>query len=270
MSTRRLRPALAAGVALLAAQAAAAQGSLARRVEAAPDGDVRFSFAAREGVCGYEHGIGIREHRRAGRTTIYHGDFSAARGEWEDEDCVDGPVYLSLRVADGRVGEVEVRVARPFRDRGARVTELGRVGTAEAARYLVSLAERSGGKVGEEALFPATLADSVTLWPELLRLARTESPRARRSATFWLGQAATEAVTRSVRDPGGDDAGREVRKKAVFALSQRPRDEGIPELLRVARTHRDPEVRGAALFGLGQSGDPRALDLFEEILRGRN
>jgi len=35
----------------------------------------------------------------------------------------------------------------------------------------------------------------------------------------------------------------------------------------VARNNRDPEVRRSALFWLGQSGDPRAISLFEEILR---
>ena len=63
------------------------------------------------------------------------------------------------------------------------------------------------------------------------------------------------------------DEDREVRKHAVFALSQRPREEAVPELVRIARTHRDPEIRKTAMFWLGQSGDPRAIALFEEILR---
>jgi HEAT repeat protein len=52
----------------------------------------------------------------------------------------------------------------------------------------------------------------------------------------------------------------------VFALSQRPQSEGVPILIRLARTDRDPEIRRDALFWLGQSNDPRALDLFEELL----
>jgi hypothetical protein len=53
----------------------------------------------------------------------------------------------------------------------------------------------------------------------------------------------------------------------VFALSQRPADEGVPVLIRIARTNRHPELRKTALFWLGQSADPRALTLFEELLR---
>jgi len=57
-----------------------------------------------------------------------------------------------------------------------------------------------------------------------------------------------------------------VKEQAVFALSQQPRDAGVPALIRIARTHPEPGVRRKALFWLGQSGDPRALALFEEIL----
>ena len=60
-----------------------------------------------------------------------------------------------------------------------------------------------------------------------------------------------------------------MREHAVFALSQLRHDEGVPILIRVARTNRDPSIRRKALFWLGQSDDPRALGLFEEILTGK-
>jgi hypothetical protein len=37
--------------------------------------------------------------------------------------------------------------------------------------------------------------------------------------------------------------------------------------MRIARTNDDPELRKTALFWLGQSEDPRAVTLFEEILK---
>jgi hypothetical protein len=39
-------------------------------------------------------------------------------------------------------------------------------------------------------------------------------------------------------------------------------------LIRIAREHQDPEVRKSAMFWLGQTGDPRAVAFFEEILTG--
>ena len=85
---------------------------------------------------------------------------------------------------------------------------------------------------------------------------------------FWLGQAAGEEATKGLDSiVTGRASDIEIRKQAVFALSQRPDEEGVPALIRIARTNRHPELRKTALFWLGQSDDPRALTLFEEILR---
>jgi HEAT repeat protein len=58
-----------------------------------------------------------------------------------------------------------------------------------------------------------------------------------------------------------------VKERAVFALSQLPKDEGVPLLIEVAKSNRSPEVRKKAMFWLGQSRDPRATKFFEELLR---
>ncbi len=52
----------------------------------------------------------------------------------------------------------------------------------------------------------------------------------------------------------------------MFALTQLPADESTTQLIRVARTNRNPQVRKQALFWLGQSKDPRALAYIEEVL----
>jgi HEAT repeat protein len=126
--------------------------------------------------------------------------------------------------------------------------------------------------MGEKAILPATIADSADIWPALLKIARSSDvPRgARNQSVFWLGQAAGDAATANLKDIVTDNSvDREVRESAVFALSLRPREEGVPALIAVARTNKDPEIRKKALFWLGQSHDPRALDLFEEILTRR-
>jgi hypothetical protein len=271
MRTNRMKAAALLGALAVAAQAGCAdaqagQGGLAARIAAAPaDAEVWMHFASRPGVCGSENGIGTSSGSR-GRTVYRSGDHGD--GRWE---CIEGPVWVALERHDGRIERVRLRVARGWSTEGRRVTDLGTVGAREASEYLLALAERTReGRVGEEAIVPATLADSVTTWPALLRLTRNTAlpEQTRRSAVFWLGQQAGDRVTRELSayvNESDDD--REVRKHAVFALSQRPRDEAVPELVRIARTHRDPEIRKTAMFWLGQSNDPRAVALFEEILR---
>jgi HEAT repeat protein len=81
---------------------------------------------------------------------------------------------------------------------------------------------------------------------------------------------AGDSATAGLEDlVGDDDEDREVREQAVFALSQLKHDEGIPALIKVARTNADPEIRRKAIFWLGQSDDPRVLALFEELLTRR-
>ena len=251
--------ALAVAAAAGCADAQAGQGGLASRIAAAPDGEVWMHFASRPGVCGSENGI----RTSSGRNHVV----STGDGSWE---CIEGPVWVALERRGGRVEKVRMRVARGWSTEGRRVTDLGAVGVREASDYLLALAERAEGRVGEEAIVPATLADSVTTWPTLLRLARADAvpQQTRRSAVFWLGQQAGDRITRELSAFVSDgDEDRELRKHAVFALSQRPREEAVPELVRIARSHRDPEIRKTAMFWLGQSGDPRAIALFEEILR---
>lgn len=230
--------------------APAAAQSIAQRVGAAPDGTVRLAFASREGVCGNGDNISIRDRDDS---------------EWE-HDCEEGPVLVALTVRDHQVTRVKARVGGRWRaSPGA--TDLGTVGAPEAAEYLLALAE-SDHPAAEDAIFPATIADSFTAWPRLLRIARNASARedARKGAIFWLGQAAGAAVTPALDSIVSDPGEREVKESAIFALSQRPASEGVPALIRIARTNRDPNLRRTALFWLGQSKDPRALDLFEELL----
>ena len=247
-----MRCAAALLLALTLPPGAAAQ-SLSERVRAAGDGALRLSFASRPNVCGSGSGITIR------------GD---GDGEWEP-DCEHGPVRVSLRLEGGRVIRAETRVGGRWRADAPAATDLGLVPAKEGAMLLLQLARRARDE-GSELITAATLADSVVIWPALLELARDRELPAetRRQAVFWLGQAAGEPATRGLDSIAADDRGDlEVREHAVFALSQRPSAEGVPALIRIARTSPQPELRRRALFWLGQSEDPRALALFEELLR---
>ncbi|MGH7614497.1 MAG: HEAT repeat domain-containing protein [Gemmatimonadales bacterium] len=265
MTTRSAVTALA----LLVAVTGPCDGqSLAARVAATSDGLVRFAYAARPGVSGNGHNVIQWDCGRGNCRQQVNGDMSdVSDADWRDV-CDSGPVRVELHVRRGTM--VGVRVTVGGRSVGRPdVTDLGTVSAPEAARYFLSLARRSAGKTGGRAIFAATLADSTDVAPELLRIARDEdvATETRRQAVFWVSQAAEEAATRGLDSLVDEDTiNREVREQAVFALSQRPREEGVPALLRIARTHHDAVLRRRAIFWLGQSNDPRALALFEELL----
>lgn len=240
--------------------------SIASRVARVSNGTVRMSFATRPGICG--SGSSIWHSNGRSRSTWDNNRGSSRDLEWETE-CTHGPGRVVLDRRDGELADLRFYVGGRWRPAGSDVIDLGTVSAREAADYLVSIAQSERGSMGEKAIFPATTADSANIWPALIKIARNpDLPRGTRTqSVFWVGQAAGEAATANLNSIVIDNSvDREVRESAVFALSQRPRDEGVPALIAVARTNKDPEIRKKALFWLGQTRDPRAIDLFEELL----
>jgi hypothetical protein len=227
--------------------------SLADRIAAVGTGLVRFSFDAREGVCGN------------GRNISTHSETS----DWEPW-CEPGPVRVALELRDRRVVDLDTYVGGRWRARQEAATDLGMVTPADAAAYLLSVARGEAGRVAERAVLPIALADLET-WPDLLKLAKESSrPRGvRKSAVFWLSQAAGDAAVAGLADIVESDEDVEVKKSAIFALSQVRGGDGVEPLIQIARSNQDPRLRKQAIFWLGQSEDPRAIALFEELLTKR-
>jgi HEAT repeats len=264
---RRTSFSIAAAVVVLTATTATAVNAqaIARAVSQVRDGKVRVSFAARPEVCGWGNGIS-----RGGNNSL-----SWSRNDYSpdvvyDDECTHTPVRLVLGVEDGKIRKVRTYVGGRWRnEETAAVVDAGTVSVKEATDYLLNLAATDEGSAGRDAIVAATLADSVMVWPRLLRIARDDNrPRqTKQQALFWIGQAAADKVSPpEMRDKRRGSDEEEIKKQAVFALSQRRKDESVPALIRVARENRDPEVRKSALFWLGQTGDSRAISLFEEIL----
>ncbi|MFL5618512.1 MAG: HEAT repeat domain-containing protein [Gemmatimonadaceae bacterium] len=246
--------------------------ALAQRVRAAGDGVVEMRYATRPGICGNgQRGFSIGRHS-------YYGESNGNDGRYGMGTCVPG-ARVRLRVEKGAVTEVRVAVG-PGPARGAseeRVTDLGEVPSAAAASYFLTLAESgTGGRGSHGAITAAVIADSVSVWQRLYAIAMDTvraSGSVRRDAMFWVSRFAAAKVTGHGEDiAAADDDDRDdrddTRDAAVFALSQLRGKQGVEPLLTIARTHKDPQLRQKAIFWLGQSGDPRAAELFREILKG--
>ncbi len=238
--------------------------ALADRIRSARDGTVRLAFGVRDGICG-DGATYIRDRSR-GENNFMTFDMKDSRN-WRDRPCEPGPARVAITKINGDVSRIRVYVGGEWGSGGGDITDLGTVAGPVAAKALISLASRE--RRADKAIFAATIADSAVVWPDLLVLAKDKNVASdnRKSAVFWLSQAAGDAATEGLAELAENEAeDRDVRDQAVFALSQLPDDQGIPILIRLARSNKDPKVRRKALFWLGQSDDPRALKLFEEIL----
>ncbi len=245
---------------LLAAPLAVAGQGLDERITGGGDGVVRMSFPARPGVEICDEGIRLFGER-SGRS---------GRG-WKAQACAPGPVVVEVRVRGGEVRDVDVLDRSDARAPDAR--DLGDVGAGKAAAFLLGAARgEAGGRGVEGAIFPVMLADVGEAWREVLSIAEdTQLDRdVRRTALFWLGQEAAATTTEGLAGVAADeDEDQEVRSAAVFALSQRPEEEGVPILMELARTGREPATRKTAFFWLAQSRDERVIPFFREVLVGK-
>lgn len=129
--------------------------------------------------------------------------------------------------------------------------------------------EDASDRIREHAIFALTQSKEPEAMNAVIRVAHEDkSPRVRGQALFWLAQRAAQKTAESaIRDALANDPETEVKKKAVFALTQMPEGQGVPLLIQVARTNGNPAVRKQAMFWLGQSKDPRALAFIEEVLK---
>jgi hypothetical protein len=178
-------------------------------------------------------------------------------------------IYVLFRIAGARVEEIRVASPECVLDAGKlTVYWLTGISPASSLDWLVTLATSDGSShVANHATMAIALHADGQATDRLIAIARgNHTANLRGTAIFWLAQRAGDKAAGAISN-ALDDPDTEVKKKAVFALSQLPRNEGVPKLIEVARTNKNPEVRRQAMFWLGQSRDPRALEFFEQILR---
>ena len=237
-----------------------AQSSLRSRIEGSGDARVQFRYAARADVCGLGSSIqvGTSTYINTGNSNLWNDAVRPA--------CRRGPVVVRVTRSGGMVVGVDTEIAPESNPEG--VTDLGAVSAAAAADYLLDLAARAEGRPGREAILPAMLADSATVWPKLIELARNGalSRSVRQGAMSWLGRElertsgdeARQASVALVAIATNPEEMTPIRQQAVSVLARSERAD-LAALTRMA-TGTDTWLRQAAIQALASSGDPRARE----------
>jgi hypothetical protein len=259
----RIEVVAAALLTLDCARFAAAQ-SLAQQVTSA-NGVVQILFPSRPSACGDGQGMisnvfGYSERQGDGVRW-------SSGSDWSGRSCVHGPVRLVVTVIDGEPTRTKSYVG-PVPAVSSDVRTITASAT-DAAAWMSTIVTRGNSRVASELVLPLVLADAPDPWPLFLKIARDESrPRAlRQNVMMWLSNAVSEHLgLTAARDNTDDD---ELRTQAVYVLSQRPKQESVPQLIELAKSAPHASARRSAIYWLGQTGDPRAVDVYEELLRSR-
>jgi HEAT repeat protein len=252
-------------VALLA-PALSAQ-SLADRVNGASASAVQFTFAARPGVCGNG-----RTYIMTGNGNTYGNFYSS--DVTRTEPCVNGPVRVVIDRAGREVISVQAYVGAP--PSPAVAQDIGRASGQQAADYLLDLAARTEGRVGRDAIFASSLADSATTTDKLIAIARNQAlSRNTRSAALsymsWsvpagnaVPASAASAMVTIARDESDNQ---QVRQQALSVLSRLEHGAGIPSLIDLSKQQGYSWLAKESIAALSRSGDPRARDFLRTALQ---
>jgi len=172
---------------------------------------------------------------------------------------------VTLARSDNQTVSVRSCVACGSR-RGDSGTTVIEASADDAARYLLGIARTLGGSSADRAVSAAAFADASDLSPDFSRLVRDNEAtmQARKAALFWLGQ--TDSPTRDLLNLDDALKGATLREQYVFVLSQLQDDAALDKLIDLARHDPSVETRKKAMFWLGQSHDPKAVQFFRDIL----
>lgn len=241
--------------------------TLADRVAGAAQPRVQFIYAARPEVCGDGRSF-IRVFNNE-----WYGSWS---GDIDRAPCAAGPVRVVLDRAGREVVSLTV-YAGPLAATPASVTDLGRVRARDAAEYLLTLAERSEGRVSSSAIMPALIADSTDASPRLLAIARNQNAarQTRSSAISWLGRPLSASGDRAVQPVADalvaiardEDDNQNVRQQALRTLARLEHGAGTTALIEISRDVTRGWLAREALSSINSSGDPRARAHLRDVVR---
>lgn len=142
--------------------------------------------------------------------------------------------------------------------------ERGKQGLAVLLKYAKN---DPSDRLREKITFALSQSKEPEAIPQLISMARNDpSSRVRSQAIFWMGQIGGRKEAQEITAAIENDPETDVKKRAVFALAQMKNSEGVPLLINVAKTNKNPVVRKEAIRWLGMTNDPRALDFLEQIL----
>jgi HEAT repeats len=184
----------------------------------------------------------------------------------------DQNVLVLLRLQEGQATRVRhVSENCPLDAGDRRFVWLGSARPESSVAFLLDLAKRTAGRGNEKddeivaALAHHRNANADAALEILAQAPGTEEER--ETSIFWIGQTRGERGVGFLTRMGRTDPDPEIRKKALFSLSQSPAPGAADPIFEAAKADKDPEVRGEALFCLSQSGSPGAGAAILEAIR---
>jgi HEAT repeat protein len=160
------------------------------------------------------------------------------------------------------------RTAAPLALRENAIFWLGQSGRADNGEFLRTLyGSVREPSLKEKIIFSLAQRGSREDARWLLQIAAngSEDVEIRKKAVFWAAQSGGIDLPElfALYDQARD---RELKEQLIFAYSQSSQKGAVDKLIEIARTDSDRELRKKALFWLSQTKDPRVAQLIADII----
>jgi HEAT repeat protein len=160
------------------------------------------------------------------------------------------------------------RADTPDRIKGSIILWLGQQKSTEAAQYLKDFfAKTSSAELKEKVLFALAQngMEENGRWLLDVALDANSSIELRKNALFWAAQSKSVPFADLARlyDRSTD---MELKDQLIFGFSQSKDPAAVDKLMSIARTESNRDLRGKAIFWLGQSHDPRVAQFLLEVI----
>lgn len=165
------------------------------------------------------------------------------------------------------------KVATDHKDEDIRAEAVFWIGdrakSVESVKKLATFAlNDKSDKVRKKAIFALSETEMDAAVDELIAISKKhKDPDLRANALFWLSQnEVSPKKIMAIKEAAFNDPDQKVQEKAVFALHELENNQGLDELINIAKNHPSPQIRKKAIFWLGETNDDRAVNALEEIL----
>jgi HEAT repeat protein len=188
-----------------------------------------------------------------------------------DRQMQEKAIFALSQVNKGRASAAlrayAERTDAPTELREQAIFWIGQSNNADNARYLQTLYGTLREKeLKEKVIFSLSQQNSADNARFIMSIALNESEDIdmRKQALFWAGQQGGSitdlvALYAKMTNP-------EMKEQLIFVYSQRNEKPAVDKLVDIARSDPDREMRKKALFWLSQSNDPRVAEILQQII----
>ncbi len=190
--------------------------------------------------------------------------------EGDDQAGPVGLLWLGS-LAAARTGILSARLIDPEGSYEFESIPLYWLGSLEAETSVAFLDKEfeSGGEALQKSLiFIICQHNSPRAFDFLKKIALASSLglEVRKDAVFWAGNSRDPRSLSLLKEVLGSSRSEELKEQAVFALTLTDRREAVEELIRIAKSDPDLDVRKKAVFWLGQKASQESVKTLKDVV----